>query len=171
MLEPPGGCKKELLTILDTTRTWCYWLDWPGLINFEILGNFKSNSKASGRDSVFVGDELAVLSEELAGELDYLETFSYTLKDIPEIVFTSMATAGAVCCIGIPGDLNGDGNDVNILDLTFIVDYIFRGSGDPGSCPEESDVNGDGFGPNILDLTFMVDFIFRGGPLPGPCQN
>ncbi len=169
VLEPPGGCKKELLTILDTTRTWCYWLEWPDLINFEILGNFKSNSKASGRDSVFVGDELAVLSEELAGELDYLETFSYTLKDIPEIVFTSMSTSGAGCCIGIRGDFNGDGNDANILDLTYVVDRIFRG-GNESICPEEADINGDGDPSNILDLTFIVDFIFRGGPPGGPCQ-
>ena len=75
------------------------------------------------------------------------------------------------CCIGTRGDVNGDGEDANILDLTFVVDYIFRGSGDPGSCQDESDVNSDGdpTSPNILDLTFLVDDIFRGGPSPGPC--
>ena len=73
------------------------------------------------------------------------------------------------CCVGNRGDLNGDSDDANILDLTFLVDFIFRGSGDPGSCPDESDVNGDGDSANILDLTFLVDFIFRGGPAPGPC--
>ena len=78
-------------------------------------------------------------------------------------------TKFAQCCFGDRGDVNGDGDDANILDLTFLVDFIFRGSGDPGSCPEESDVNGDGDAANILDLTFLVDFIFRGGPPPGPC--
>ncbi len=72
-------------------------------------------------------------------------------------------------CTGNRGDLNGDGVDANILDLTFVVDFIFRGSGDPGLCPEESDLNADGSSANILDLTFLVDFIFRGGPAPGPC--
>jgi len=67
------------------------------------------------------------------------------------------------CCVGRRGDINGDGDDLNILDLTFIVDFIFRGSGDPGYCPEEADFNSDGDGPNILDLTFAVDRIFRGG--------
>ena len=72
------------------------------------------------------------------------------------------------CCIGTRGDLNGDGDDANILDLTFAVDRIFRG-GTASVCPEEGDVNGDGNPHNVLDLTFLVDRIFRGGPVPGPC--
>ena len=72
------------------------------------------------------------------------------------------------CCVGIRGDLNGDGIDANILDLTYAVDRIFRG-GPPAACPEEGDVNSDGDPTNILDLTFLVDRIFRGGPLPGSC--
>ena len=73
------------------------------------------------------------------------------------------------CCFGSRGDINGDGVDHNILDLTFIIDYIFRGSGDPGDCFEEADFNSDGAGPNILDLTFAVDRIFRGGAAAGSC--
>ena len=75
------------------------------------------------------------------------------------------------CCIGFRGDLNGDGDGyvANILDLNFLVDFIFRGSRDPGPCYQESDPNADGDAANILDLTFLVDFIFRGGPAPGLC--
>ena len=73
------------------------------------------------------------------------------------------------CCIGNRGDLNGDGDDASILDLTHLVDFIFRGSGDPGGCPDESDVNGDGDPANVLDLTYLVDLIFRGGPVPPVC--
>ena len=77
------------------------------------------------------------------------------------------------CCVGIRGDANGDGKPANIIDLTFIVDFIFRGSNEPGLCFEASDVNGDeNLGsPNILDLTYLVDFIFRGGPSPVDCQQ
>jgi hypothetical protein len=72
------------------------------------------------------------------------------------------------CCIGNRGDLNSDGTDANILDLTFAVDRIFRG-GPAALCPEEGDVNSDGTSTNILDLTYLVDRIFRGGPAPGTC--
>ena len=72
------------------------------------------------------------------------------------------------CCVGDRGDLNGDGTDANILDLTFAVDRIFRG-GSASNCSEEADINADGTPHNILDLTFLVDRIFRGGPPPGPC--
>ena len=73
------------------------------------------------------------------------------------------------CCLGGRGDVNYDGTNSNILDLTFLVDRIFRG-GRPASCPEEADCNGDGTTSNILDLTFLVDRIFRGGPACGPCR-
>ncbi len=94
----------------------------------------------------------------------------------PDQANTDSTGAGdACCCVGNRGDANGDSTNANILDLTFLVDFIFRGSGDPGPCPNESDANGDNPEeepsklPNILDLTFLVDFIFRGGPPPGPC--
>ncbi len=74
------------------------------------------------------------------------------------------------CCVGIRGDANNDGGaNPNVLDLTFLVDRIFRG-GPPAVCPDEANVNGDGsVSPNVLDLTYLVDRIFRGGPPPGPC--
>jgi len=76
------------------------------------------------------------------------------------------------CCIGIRGDANGDGINANILDLSFVVNFIFRGSANPGPCQAESDVNGDGsLTPNILDLNYLVNRIFRGGPLPGVCAK
>ncbi len=72
------------------------------------------------------------------------------------------------CCVFNRGDVNNDGADANILDLTFTVDRIFRG-GPPPACGVEADVNSDGISANILDLTFLVDRIFRGGIPPGAC--
>jgi len=72
------------------------------------------------------------------------------------------------CCVGIRGDLNGDGNDNTILDLNYIVNDIFRG-GPASTCPGEADLNGDGNPSTILDLNFIVNDIFRGGPTPGAC--
>lgn len=75
------------------------------------------------------------------------------------------------CCVGTRGDANGDGSATpNILDLNFLVNFIFRLSGNPGPCLEESNVNGDSSPtPNILDLNMLINYIFRQGPAPGAC--
>lgn len=64
--------------------------------------------------------------------------------------------------------MNQDGQDATILDLTFLVDDLFRG-GLPSDCPEEADLNADGTPATVLDLTYMIDNIFRGGDDPEPC--
>jgi hypothetical protein len=72
------------------------------------------------------------------------------------------------CCVGIRGNIDNDSEDqVNIADLTYLVDYLFRG-GSPPECEEEGDVNSDG-NINIADLTYLVDYLFRGGSPPPPC--
>ena len=63
------------------------------------------------------------------------------------------------------GDCNNDNSGPNILDLTFMVDFIFRG-GPNSEILENADLNGDNVPSNILDLTLLVDFIFRGGAKP-----
>jgi PKD repeat protein len=63
------------------------------------------------------------------------------------------------------GDANCDGAVANILDLTAMVDFIFR-SGPPPD-PIGGNVNADG-STNILDLTYLIDYIFRSGPPPPP---
>ncbi len=63
------------------------------------------------------------------------------------------------------GDMNGDLGTINVLDLTYLIDRIFRG-GPPAVFPPAGDLNGDGTTSNILDLTFLIDRIFRGGPPP-----
>lgn len=73
------------------------------------------------------------------------------------------------CCIGIRGDLNYDGTENSILDLTFLVNQIFRGGPDP-FCSKEGDLDGDGQPLQILDLTYMINKIFRGGPDPLLCN-
>ncbi len=73
------------------------------------------------------------------------------------------------CCVGMTGDINGDGVDGSPLDLTHLVDFMFFG-GQPPTCEGEADLNGDGIAPTPLDLTYLVDNLFNGGQAPLPCQ-
>ena len=72
------------------------------------------------------------------------------------------------CCRGTKGDLNGDGADCNIVDLNFLVNYVFR-NGQVPTCLGEADVNSDKSPGDILDLNFSVNRIFRGGMPPASC--
>ena len=105
------------------------------------------------------------------GVYPYYPSGKFIVSDMHNglFVFESPLLPPPGCCEGSRGDMNGDNSaSSDILDLTYIVDLIFRGGSDI-SCPDEGDINGDGVAGNILDLTFIVDIIFRGGPPPGPC--
>lgn len=90
------------------------------------------------------------------------------ISDMQSGLFVLKPPAPPDCCVGIRGDLNGDGTDANIIDLNFCVNRIFRGGALP-SCLKEGDVNGDGTSTNIIDLNYLVNRIFRGGALPVGC--
>ncbi|MEE8404569.1 MAG: S8 family serine peptidase [candidate division Zixibacteria bacterium] len=76
------------------------------------------------------------------------------------------------CCQELTGDIN---NDLSlyptILDLTYLVDFIFRGGPAP-VCKQESNLNGSTTpDPTITDLVYVVDVIFRGGADPIACPG
>jgi len=63
----------------------------------------------------------------------------------------------------ICGDVNGD-YSINVLDITFLIGYLYMGGPAPGNLAM-CDVNNSG-GINILDVTYLIDFIYDGGPEP-----
>ncbi|MFQ5499637.1 MAG: hypothetical protein ACE5FH_08185 [Candidatus Zixiibacteriota bacterium] len=79
--------------------------------------------------------------------------------------------APTVCCIGVRGDVNGDGVDIDVVDLTAAVDFLF-GTVPPIPCPTEADINGDGGligGLDVVDLTIAVDYLFGVTPTLVDC--
>jgi len=65
----------------------------------------------------------------------------------------------------ICGDVNNDLAGPNILDLNFLVSYIFR-NGPLPPIVAAADMNGSGGNPNAVDLNIIINRIFRSGPLP-----
>ena len=104
-------------------------------------------------------------------KIEWSTSFSDSLANqiTPQFEFGYLYINRDLCCIGQRGDINNDGKDANILDLTYLIDRIFRGGPDI-YCPEEGNFDQDVEGNvNIIDLTFLVDVIFRGGPAPPDC--
>ncbi len=70
------------------------------------------------------------------------------------------------CCDGNAGNIDYEG-DMNIADLTYMVNYMFKGGLEP-PCRGEADFNADSE-INIQDLTKLVNYMFRDGEPPSSC--
>jgi hypothetical protein len=95
----------------------------------------------------------------------YIDTFFVTSADAVNSPYPVEATLNVWRYFG---DVNWD-SYVNIMDLTYMVDWIFRSSGlEPQPERITGDCNCNGRA-NVEDLTYLVDYIFRQGPFP--CGN
>ncbi|MEW5923698.1 MAG: dockerin type I repeat-containing protein [Candidatus Zixiibacteriota bacterium] len=74
----------------------------------------------------------------------------------------NFVTGGPGCCT-MPGDAN-DNDAVNILDVTFIISYLYKGGAAP-PCMDQADANGNNT-INILDVTYLISYLYKGGPAP-----
>ena len=108
---------------------------------------------------------------------DTLSTYDYVLiaEDdagnlSPHSLITTYSPAPSGCCVGIRGNVDGSSNDaIDILDLTSLVSFMFKGGAVP-VCMPEANIGGS---PNetvdITDLTYLVTYMFKGGPAPAAC--
>jgi photosystem II stability/assembly factor-like uncharacterized protein len=72
------------------------------------------------------------------------------------------------CCIGIRGNVNGDGGQsINVADIVYLVKYLFAGGPTP-PCSLEADANGNNT-LNVADVTFLVKYLFASGATPPAC--
>ena len=79
------------------------------------------------------------------------------------VLLTASSIFGGVC-----GDVNADGK-LNLLDISYIINYLYRGGSDPdcgvgylGVC---GDVNATGT-VNLLDVSYNINYLYRSGPAP-----
>jgi hypothetical protein len=77
------------------------------------------------------------------------------------------------CCVnrGNVDDIIGVGGPIDVADLSYLVDYLFKGGPAP-PCIDQANVDGivGVGGPiDVADLSYLVDYLFKGGPAPPPC--
>jgi hypothetical protein len=135
--------------------------------------NITTNAAFEGTILICINYDDAALSPSEESSLRLLHYDTSVWTDIT----TSLDTAADVICgltsslspfaMGIPayicGDVNSDGH-VNILDITFLISYLYKGGPAPGQ-PDAANVNSDG-AINILDITYLISFLYKGGPEP-----
>ena len=99
---------------------------------------------------------------------------SYINVTIGDTVSFDISSGGSGCCIGYTGNIDysqDDGSIVNTIDigdLVFMVNYMFRDGPEP-PCIDELNVTGGSDGIDIGELIYLVNFMFHGGPPPVPC--
>ncbi len=95
----------------------------------------------------------------------------YTLlighTDYSTTILTSV-NVGLGCCIGIRGNIDNDGAEqINVADLTYLVNYLFKGGPVP-FCMDEGNINALAQ-IDVADITYLVNYLFRAGPVPPVC--
>jgi hypothetical protein len=68
-----------------------------------------------------------------------------------------------------PGDVNGN-KIVNILDITYLINFVYKSGPAPLNWMMCGDVNRNG-AINILDITYLINFVYKGGPAPVGCPS
>jgi hypothetical protein len=111
------------------------------------------------------GTGLALSSD---GLLSGTPTDTGTINFIAEVVdITGSSDEKSLSVVIGPDFICGDVNDdtlVNIFDITFLIEYLYRG-GPPPATLESADVNNDTL-VNIFDVTYLIDFLYKDGPVP-----
>jgi len=62
------------------------------------------------------------------------------------------------------GDVNKDGK-LNVTDVIYLVNYLFKGGPKPIEFVDQGNVNNDA-NTNVADVIYIVNYLFKGGPAP-----
>jgi len=109
--------------------------------------------------SEYLAAEEIVQGDLLWDNIDSFFDIYYEIDGVPGSYSGQMLVVGHTS-----GDLTMDGQ-ILVDDLTFFVNYLFKG-GDAPRIIELADCDASGGIPNIADLTHLVSFLFKGGAAP-----
>ncbi len=140
---------------------------WLKRGTFQIISSVGSSTPDIAPDTGSVLSLYFRISPEATEGTNPVEIISYgsyqPIFTVTPGTFIPELVAGSVSiCTG--GDVDNDGLGPNVADLTYLVDYVFKG-GPPPPVFSAGDVDGSGE-INVADLTYLVDYVFKGGPEP-----
>ncbi len=116
--------------------------------NFWMEMEYDISDVADGEENVYVRWTM--------GPTDY--DMRYPGWNIDDVEVLSFNCLSYVC-----GDADGSGG-INILDVTFIVNYLYKGGAAPEPL-EAGDPSGNG-SVNVLDISYIIQYLYKGGPPP-----
>lgn len=127
-------------------------------LGFELISGPGNIEITSGQFSEITGLYTWTTSESDTGLHDIMLGV-HDGFDTVECNFQVSVLAVSYIC----GDANGSGS-VNILDITYLINYIYKG-GPPPDPIESGDADGSG-SINLLDITYLINYLYKGGPAP-----
>jgi hypothetical protein len=137
----------------------------PDVFNISQIDN--DNDNIGDVCDVCPFDEFDDIDDDgYCGDIDNCpDVYNPGQEDIDE---NSIGDACQFCCVRV-ADITHDGTGPDIVDLIYLVTYMFQ-EGPPPSCMEEANIDGLGEAiPDITDLIHLVTYMFQGGPDPAQC--
>ena len=116
--------------------------------NFWMEQEYDISAVADGEATVYVRWTM--------GATDYYTRYpGWNIDDVEVLAYN--------CIAFMCGDANGDDN-INILDITFLINYLYK-SGPAPDPMDAANVNNDA-GVNLLDVTYLINYIYKSGSEP-----
>ena len=117
------------------------------------------------KDGAVNGDTILNLDENvIIGSVPYYCTYAPPEGPVvfPELVDGVLTISDYIC-----GDVNNDGV-VNVGDVVYLINYLYKGGDPPVPMPCVGDVNNDSV-VNVGDVVYLINYLYRGGSAPGTC--
>jgi hypothetical protein len=145
----------------DTSRVYAVWNDSRfGSPDYAMYLRYSHDRGQSWSSEIMIVDSIDPAWEpDVYGWGDFFY-FIWREQNAPEYIRGVYYRFGAWY---LPGDVDYSGS-VNVADITYLVNYLFRGGNEP-FVPDVAQMNGQG-GVNVVDVTYIVDYLFRNGPPP-----
>ncbi|MBN2226700.1 MAG: PKD domain-containing protein [candidate division Zixibacteria bacterium] len=160
-----AGCRTEVFD----TLVWVHYDPWNRRSSF-LLYNLSDMTLEAGAGPV-LKLYFTISSSTTAGQYAdiILDGYSGHLPMFysPLIDYTPRLSTGTVSLPYTCGDANND-DAVNLLDVLYIIDYLYGTPPGPAPDPRESgDANADGV-INLLDILYEISYLYDTPPGPAP---